>query len=61
MSKYREGYEYYVAKCMDFGLEPINFYYYVLHLSREQLDAYNEQAKRMNGSLSEEHGLPSWV
>lgn len=47
---YREGYDYYVAKCMDFGLEPINFYYYVLQLSQEQLDAFNEQAKKMKGS-----------
>ncbi|MBD8025066.1 transcriptional regulator [Ureibacillus sp. Re31] len=50
MSIYREGYDYYVAKCMDFGLEPINFYYYVLQLSQEQLDAFNEQAKKMKGS-----------
>lgn len=49
MSVYREGYDYYVSKCMDFGLEPINFYYYVLQLSEEQLDAFNEQAKKMNG------------
>lgn len=50
MSIYREGYDYYVAKCMDFGLEPINFYYYVLQLSQEQLDAFNEQAKKMKGN-----------
>ena len=45
MSMYQEGYDYYVTKCMDFGLEPINFYYFVQQLSQEQLDAYNEQAK----------------
>lgn len=50
MSIYREGYDYYVAKCIDFGLEPINFYYYVLQLSQEQLDAFNEQAKKMKGN-----------
>ncbi|MEK9198191.1 transcriptional regulator [Ureibacillus sp. 179-F W5.1 NHS] len=50
MSVYREGYDYYVSKCMDFGLEPINFYYYVLQLSEEQLLAFNEQAKKLEGS-----------
>ncbi|HWL24068.1 MAG TPA: transcriptional regulator [Ureibacillus sp.] len=44
MSNYKEGYDYYVLKCEEFGIEPINFYYYVLSLSPQQLDAYNEQA-----------------
>lgn len=49
MSTYREGYDYYVMKCMDFELEPINFYYYVQQLSQEQLETFNEQAKQMKG------------
>ena len=49
MSMYREGYDYYVLKCLDFGLEPINYYYFVQQLSDEQLDAINEQAKLMEG------------
>lgn len=60
MSQYREGYNYYVEKCMDYGLEPINIYYYVLQLSHEQLDAYNEQAKQLKGSLAE-GGCPNWI
>ncbi|MCP1144699.1 transcriptional regulator [Lysinibacillus endophyticus] len=51
MSIYREGYEYYVSKCLDFGLEPINFYYYVQQLSEEQLDQYNQQAQEMKGRM----------
>ena len=47
MSIYREGYEYYLRKCMDFGLEPINFYYFVQQLSKDQLEQMNEQAKMM--------------
>lgn len=51
MSTYREGYEYYVSKCLDFGLEPINFYYYVQQLSEEQLEAFNQQAQEMKGGM----------
>ncbi|MFP3919994.1 transcriptional regulator [Lysinibacillus telephonicus] len=51
MSMYQEGYEYYVSKCEDFGLQPINFYYYVQLLSQEQLDAFNQQAKELQGRI----------
>lgn len=51
MSMYQEGYDYYVSKCMDFGLQPINFYYYVQLLSQEQLDAYNQQAQERKGRI----------
>lgn len=49
MGMYRDGYEVYVAKCEQFGLEPINFRYYVMQLSQEQLSAYNEQAMSKKG------------
>lgn len=49
MTMYQEGYKMYLEKCEQFGLEPINFRYYVIQLSREQLNAYNEQAKIMEG------------
>lgn len=49
MSSYRDGYDYYVMRCMDFELEPINFYYFVQQLSQEQLEVFNEQAKQMKG------------
>lgn len=49
MSMYHEGYDYYVTKCMDFGLEPVNFYYFVHQLSEEQFKAFNEQAAQMKG------------
>lgn len=51
MSMYQEGYEYYVSKCEFFGLEPISFRYYLIQLSQEQLDAYNEQALEMKGNM----------
>lgn len=47
---YQEGYEYYVSKCEQFGLEPINFYTFVQQLSQEQLDAFNEHANQTKGS-----------
>lgn len=49
MTIYREGYEVYVEKCEQFGLDPVNFRYYVIQLSQEQLNAYNEQASSMKG------------
>ena len=49
MTMYREGYEVYVEKCEQFGLEPINFRYYVIQLTQEQLNTFNEQAQAMKG------------
>lgn len=49
MGMYKEGYQVYVEKCTQFGLEPINFRYYVMQLSQEQLSAYNEQAMARKG------------
>lgn len=44
MTNYRQGYEVYVKRCEQFGLEPINFRYYIIQLSKAQLDAYNTHA-----------------
>ncbi|WP_431030389.1 transcriptional regulator [Lysinibacillus sp. LZ02] len=49
MTMYQEGYQIYREKCEQFGLEPVNFRYYVIQLSQEQLDAYNEQARVKKG------------
>lgn len=54
MTDYREGYEYYVKMCIQYDLEPINFNYYILNLTQEQLDAYNEQAKLTGGPIEYE-------
>lgn len=51
MTIYQKGYEMYVSKCEQFGLEPINFRFYVSQLSQEQLHAYNEYATDMKGSF----------
>ncbi|KGR78862.1 hypothetical protein [Ureibacillus manganicus] len=45
MTNYKDGYDYYVFKCEEFGVEPINYYYYILNLSQQQLDAYNKRAE----------------
>lgn len=50
MSHYRDGFDFYLVKCEQFDLEPINFYYYVNQLSQEQLEYYNEAALRVKGS-----------
>lgn len=47
MTTYQDGYEYYVMKCEQFGLEPINFSNFIEQLSQEQLDQFNEHAKKM--------------
>ncbi|MEK4229536.1 transcriptional regulator [Solibacillus sp. FSL H8-0538] len=49
MSDYRSGYEYYRKACEEHGLEPINFHYFILNLSHEQLDTYNERAQQKRG------------
>ena len=54
MTKYREGYDFYRQVCEKHGLEPINFHYYMLNLSQEQLDAYNERAKTLGGPIEYE-------
>ena len=54
MTDYREGYEFYRKTCEEHGLQPINFHYYLLNLSQEQLDAYNDQAKSIGGQIGYE-------
>lgn len=51
MSMYQDGYEFYCEMCSKFGLEPINFRYYVLQLSLDQLVAYNNQAQLTKGRM----------
>ena len=43
MIDYRNGYEYYKQACKEYGLEPINFHYFTMKLSKEQLQAFNER------------------
>ncbi|MEK4699851.1 transcriptional regulator [Solibacillus sp. FSL R7-0668] len=47
MTMFQQGYQVYVKKCEQFGLEPVNFRYYVMQLSSEQLQAYNTYASEM--------------
>lgn len=54
MTDYREGYEYYRKICEKHGLDPINFHYYILNLTQEQLDTYNKQAKSLGGPIQYE-------
>ncbi|MFJ7666585.1 transcriptional regulator [Lysinibacillus sp. NPDC097195] len=54
MTDYRQGYEFYRQICVNYGLEPVNFHYYILNLSHEQLNAYNEQAKIVGGLIEYE-------
>ena len=44
MKDYQKGYEYYKNACTKHGIKPLNFHYYMLTLSEEQLAHYNEQA-----------------
>lgn len=44
MTIFTQGFELYVEKCKQFGLQPVNFRYYVNQLSHDQLLAYNYYA-----------------
>lgn len=46
MQDYRNGYNYYKKACETHGLKPINFHYYMMTLSEEQLAAYNKSANK---------------
>lgn len=50
MIDYEIGYSYYKEVCQQYGLEPINFAFYLLSLSKQQLDAYNERAIQKKGA-----------
>lgn len=49
MNDYRTAYEYYRKACQEHGQEPINFHYFILNLSQEQLNAYNKRAQQNRG------------
>lgn len=44
MTTFRQGFELYLEKCEQFGLQPVNFRYYVNQLSHDQFLAYNRYA-----------------
>ena len=46
MKDYRQVYEYYKQTCEEHGIEPINFHYFILNLSQEQLDLFNVMAQK---------------
>ncbi len=46
MADYRIGYDFYKRACQKIDIDPINFHYFILNLSQEQLDAYNERANQ---------------
>ena len=46
MNDYRQAYEYYKQACENHGLEPINFHYFILNLSQEQLNTFNEMTQK---------------
>lgn len=48
MDMYRESYERYCNACQEYGLESKDFYFFINHLTEEQLNAYKEYSKRRN-------------
>lgn len=44
MEMYREAYEYYTETCENLGIESINFYHFINHLTEEQLEEYIKKA-----------------
>lgn len=54
MNNYRLGYDYYKKACIKYGLQPINFHYFILNLSDEQLEQYNANAMvRLKGGTND--------
>lgn len=45
MENYKEGYEIYRKACENYGLESMNYYLYIKHLTEEQLNAFDEHSK----------------
>ena len=54
MKLHTKGSSPYRQICNSLELEPINFHYYILNLSQEQLETYNEQAKLVGGQIEYE-------
>lgn len=40
MDSYRMAYEFYTATCERYGMESVNFYHFVNHLTEEQMEEY---------------------
>lgn len=51
MIDYRIGYNYYKEACEKYGLEPVNFHYFIITLSQEQLVAYLDSAMQKQSLL----------
>lgn len=49
MMDYRIGYEYYKEACERHHLEPVNFHYFLINLSQDQLSAYHTHALEKRG------------
>lgn len=43
MEDYRFAYERYMTACLRYGIEPINYHYFILQLSVDQITAYVAQ------------------
>ena len=46
MNDYRQAYEYYKQACEQHELDAINFHYFILNLSLEQLDTFDKMAQK---------------
>ena len=53
MTDYRIGYEHYKKVCLEHSLQPLNFHYFILNLSQQQLEAYNNIAEEQNRGINE--------
>ena len=62
MIDYRVGYEYYKEACEKYDLEPVNFHYFILNLSQEQLQStldlfHAHPAIQLTALYAPEHGI----
>lgn len=42
MEMYRKAYQCYTIACENYGLEVMNFHYFITHLTEEQLTEYSK-------------------
>ena len=49
MIDYRGGFEYYKEVCERHEIEPVNFHFFIINLSQDQLLAYNDRACQIRG------------
>ena len=49
MEMYRKAYQCYTIACENYGIEVMNFHYFITHLTEEQLSEYSKMTIKNKG------------